>query len=149
MLFWITKYCKHLNTRHKNMANILQSTSENQTVRFLMVIFQTLFESGFQMLWPPFCIRKPYNLSGFEWSVILLPFENWTGLFLIAFISVLIVKQTRLVDHSYGIRKPDTNRPFQNWSGFRMVTVSEYQTCLVFKWPEHSKTGQICMGLLS
>jgi hypothetical protein len=33
---------------------------------FRMVIFRTLFESCFQMLWPPFCIRKPDKLSGFR-----------------------------------------------------------------------------------
>jgi hypothetical protein len=31
-----------------------------------MVIFWTLFESSFQMLWLPFGIQKPEKLSGFQ-----------------------------------------------------------------------------------
>jgi hypothetical protein len=60
-----------------------------------MVIFWTLFESGFQMalaaiLFLPFENRTKSPV--FKWSAIFLPFENRTGPFLTASLDHFVLK---------------------------------------------------------
>jgi hypothetical protein len=74
---------------------------------FGMVIFRTLFRTGFQMVtkWPT--IWKPDNFFS---TASLYHFIIKHFLF---YDCLLIIKKSRLVRI---IRQPDTNRPFQNWN---------------------------------
>ncbi len=53
----------------------LQLPSENRTVGFWMVIFRTLFESGFRMLKSAILFRKPDDSSGFQIFITSLQYR--------------------------------------------------------------------------
>jgi hypothetical protein len=76
-IVWLNYYLLHLMTQSYIMyiefVLLLFKKWFNQHPKtglsgFRTVIFRTLFLSGFQMLWPPFCIPKRTIYPVFEWS---------------------------------------------------------------------------------